>query len=213
MTNEEIKTARVLLGKIGLNADCVLETDMERKVAWDALSRMLANDNNEERIKLLSEAELKGYDLLKTLSPTDIAYSHLLDNLSKTRLFIECLADNHSFKPLGRSIVEDDTEQHSTTPEQAETEAPIFEIIKMSDKTPDKTEPVEEKITELVTTEDPKPEPTYDKKEVLDLMKAARRKGVNVSEIIKSFGVDNFGDIDAEKYPAVVDALKAEGAV
>lgn len=165
---------------------------------------------NEEKIAVLEAAEDRGWNLVSYANPATEEYGRLLSNLSQTRLYIECLRDPESFKPADQWQT---PEQPSMTPEQAETEAPIPETPKITTKITDKTEPVEEKVTELVTTEDPKPVPTYDKKEVLDLMKAARRNGINVSEIIKSFGVDNFGDINAEKYPAVVDALKAEGAV
>ena len=170
---------------------------------------------NEEKIAVLEAAEDRGWNLVPIANPLSEEYGRLLSNLSQTRLYIECLRDPESFKPADQWQT---PEQPSTTPEQEETEAPVPaaeepEITKITTKITDKTEPVEEKVTELATTEDPKPVPTYDKKEVLDLMKAARRNGINVSEIIKSFGVDNFGDIDAEKYPAVVDALKAEGAV
>lgn len=164
----------------------------------------------EEKIAVLEAAEDRGWNLVPIANPMSEEYGRLLSNLSQTQLYIECLRDPESFKPADQWQT---PEQPSTTPEQAETEAPIPETTKTTDKITPKTEPVEEKVTELVTTEDPKPVPTYDKKEVLDLMKAARRNGINVSEIIKSFGVDNFGDINAEKYPAVVDALKAEGAV
>ena len=158
---------------------------------------------NEEKIAVLEAAEDRGWNLVSYANPATEEYGRLLSNLSQTRLYIECLRDPESFKPADQW----------QTPEQAETEAPTPETPKTPDKITPKAEPVEEKVTELVTTEDPKPVPTYDKKEVLDLMKAARRNGINVSEIIKSFGVDNFGDINEEKYPAVVDALKAEGAV
>lgn len=77
-------------------------------------------------------------------------------------------------------------------------------------------EPVEAGAPDDVPAE-PEPEkpetPTYKMEEVRGALAAARRKGVNVSEIVHSFGVDNFALIDKAKYPEIMAKLKEEGAL
>ena len=56
-------------------------------------------------------------------------------------------------------------------------------------------------------------ESQYSMTDVRAALAKARSKGVNVSDIIRAFGVDNFTALDASKYPAVMEKLAAEGAV
>lgn len=53
-------------------------------------------------------------------------------------------------------------------------------------------------------TEQPKLEASFVRGELAK----ARRKGVNVTEIVTSFGVDNFKDIPPERYPEILEKLK-----
>lgn len=55
-------------------------------------------------------------------------------------------------------------------------------------------------------------EPQYKMADVRAALAKARGKGVNVSEIISSFGVSTFPELDASQYPAVMEKLKAAGA-
>jgi hypothetical protein len=50
-------------------------------------------------------------------------------------------------------------------------------------------------------------EPQYKMEEVRAALAKARGKGVNVSEIIRSFGADNFQQITPDKYPAIMEKL------
>ena len=54
--------------------------------------------------------------------------------------------------------------------------------------------------------------PQYKMEEVRAALAKARGKGVNVSEIIASFGVSSFPQIAKEQYPAVMRALEERGA-
>ena len=158
---------------------------------------------NEEKIAVLEAAEERGWNLVPYANPATEEYGRLLSNLSQTRLYIECLSDPEAFKPADHWQA---TEQPSTTPEQAE---PVPEA---TEGEPVEDSPVEQ-VTPLVTTDDPKPAPAYDKKQLVEMMKTARRNGINVSQIIRAFGVDNLGDIPEDQYPAVVEQLKKEGAI
>lgn len=190
---------------------------------------------NEEKIKNLERAEERGYMLLNLVDPSSESYSTLLDNLSATRLFIECLKDGESFKPHPCTCTSTTPETDIAEPEKTTRPAVKVEIPEAAVKqeepeatlTPVKAEePVEQaepeatpepvketQTTPLVTTDDPKPIPGYSKADLLDLLKKARRSGVNVTEIIHAFGVTNFGDIDEAKYPEVVEMLRKEGSI
>ena len=59
--------------------------------------------------------------------------------------------------------------------------------------------------------ETPEPEPGESKYSMTDVRAAlakARSKGINVADIIRSFGVENFQQIDASKYPAIMEKLE-----
>lgn len=59
--------------------------------------------------------------------------------------------------------------------------------------------------------ETPAPEPGESKYSMTDVRAAlakARSKGINVADIIRSFGVENFQQIDASKYPAIMEKLE-----
>lgn len=50
-------------------------------------------------------------------------------------------------------------------------------------------------------------QPQYKMEEVRAALAKARGRGVNVSEIIRSFGADNFQQITPDKYPAIMEKL------
>lgn len=54
--------------------------------------------------------------------------------------------------------------------------------------------------------------PQYKMEDVRAALAKARGKGVNVSEIIRSFGADNFQQITKEQYPAIMNQLEKAGA-
>lgn len=66
-----------------------------------------------------------------------------------------------------------------------------------------------------VQPEEPEPEPVsekvqskYSMTDVRAALSKARSKGINVADIIRSFGVENFQQIDASKYPAIMEKLE-----
>lgn len=70
-----------------------------------------------------------------------------------------------------------------------------------------------ERVGNLIVSEvvQPEPEPVESKYSMTDVRAAlakARSKGVNVADIIRSFGVENFQQIDASKYPAIMEKLE-----
>lgn len=76
-----------------------------------------------------------------------------------------------------------------------------------------------ESVAEKVQPEEPKAEPVsveatpkYSMTDVRAALAKARSKGINVADIIRSFGVENFQQIDASKYPAVMEKLEALNA-
>lgn len=82
---------------------------------------------------------------------------------------------------------------------------PVPEIV------PDEVQP--EPVTPEIVSEvvQPEPEPGESKYSMTDVRAAlakARSKGINVADIIRSFGVENFQQIDASKYPAIMEKLE-----
>ena len=70
-----------------------------------------------------------------------------------------------------------------------------------------------ERVGNLIVSEvvQPEPEPVESKYSMTDVRAAlskARSKGINVADIIRSFGVENFQQIDASKYPAIMEKLE-----
>lgn len=55
----------------------------------------------------------------------------------------------------------------------------------------------------------PKEEKTYDSPTVRKALLDARARGVNVKELLRGFGADGFQGVPAEKYGALMDALRA----
>ena len=80
---------------------------------------------------------------------------------------------------------------------------------KTEDGEPDTSEPAEPATAEHNENEKPK----YKMEEVRAALAKARAKGINVAAIIRSFGVDNFQQIDKGKYPEIMAKLAEEGAV
>ena len=70
---------------------------------------------------------------------------------------------------------------------------------------PEPVKPVEPVEPEPVEPEEDAPQFTME--EVRGALAKARSRGVNVSELIRSFGVDNFALIQPKQYPAVMAKL------
>lgn len=70
---------------------------------------------------------------------------------------------------------------------------------------------IAEAVNPVPAPETPAPEPVESKYSMTDVRAAlskARSKGINVADIIRSFGVENFQQIDASKYPAIMEKLE-----
>lgn len=73
-----------------------------------------------------------------------------------------------------------------------------------------KPEPVSDEPEPVKPVEPVEPEedaPQFTMEEVRGALAKARSRGVNVSELIRSFGVDNFALIQPKQYPAVMAKL------
>ena len=140
-------------------------------------------------LNTLAQAEEKLVGDILKVEPASANFGQLLDNLANLRATIAYYT--HIEGEFTATRVDEPVEEPRV----------VLGAVEPKDETPPPCEPA------------PLPADLPDKKTVMDALKAARKKGVNVADIIKSFGVDNFGDIDATKYTAVLDALKAEGAI
>lgn len=143
----------------------------------------------EEILEILAQAEKKLVDDILNVEPASADFGRLLDNLANLRATIA-----YYTRIEGKFTA-------TRVDEPVEEPKVVLGEVEPKDETPPPCEPA------------PLPTELPDKKTVMGALKAARKNGINVADIIKSFGVDNFGDIDPTKYPAVLDALKAEGAV
>lgn len=70
---------------------------------------------------------------------------------------------------------------------------------------------VEEYTAPVMETPEPEPEPekTYAREDVRAALAKARKKGINVTEFLAEFGVENFTGLPAAKYPEVMAKLEA----
>lgn len=59
-------------------------------------------------------------------------------------------------------------------------------------------------------TEEPKPSKTYEMTEVRAALVEARKRGVNVTALLREYGVENFGAFPAGKYGELMDRLADE---
>lgn len=71
----------------------------------------------------------------------------------------------------------------------------------------EKTEPVPEPAADP----EPEPETTYDIVTVRAAMRDAKKRGVDIVEIVKSFGATNLTDLDPSKYAELMKKLEADG--
>lgn len=55
--------------------------------------------------------------------------------------------------------------------------------------------------------EEPKPAPTYTREEVRAALAKARKTGLNVTELLAEYGVDNFSALPAGKYAEIMERI------
>ena len=157
---------------------------------------------HEEKQRILKDALDRAYLALEAHEdPASESFMQLLRSINELEF------------SLGARIGDPDCGDFPNLEDPEPEKKPTFTMEPNStgDEQPASDEPVEAEPGEPETE---KPEtPTYKMEEVRGALAAARRKGVNVAEIIRSFGVDNFTIIDKSKYPEIMEKLKAEGAV
>ena len=164
----------------------------------------------EQEIKRLIEK-------LHELEPGSLEYSGILADLEQLVRVRRNMDFNSEFVTPG--------ELPANVPEKADDPKPVPPVEKanQTEATPvneelSKKEPaVEEAASEKAPAEAPKKtpgkkteteQPKLEAAFVRGELAKARRKGVNVTEIVTSFGVDNFKDIPAERYPEILEKLK-----
>lgn len=146
---------------------------------------------NEDKIKLFDNNEERLIRALDDTDPTSPEFGQALRNLADLRATIFYYMRDGGIT--------------ATSVDAKKVFAPAFE-----DQTPPPCEPAPLAVEEPYVEEPPYDGPTYTKADLTKMMKDARVKGVNITAIIKSFGVDNLADIDPTQYPAVVAALEKE---
>lgn len=104
------------------------------------------------------------------------------------------LKDDGTWTPGGGSV--DDSE---SVPKQENGKPSLEEIVPI--------ESSREQSSEQSAGDQPKLEATFVRGELAK----ARRRGVNVTEIVASFGVDNFKEIPADRYAEILEKLKEAG--
>ena len=157
---------------------------------------------HEEKQRILKDALDRAYLALEAHEdPASESFMQLLRSINELEF------------SLGARIGDPDCGDFPNLEDPEPEKKPTFTMEPNStgDEQPASDEPVE---AAPGGPETEKPEtPTYKMEDVRGALAAARRKGVNVAEIIRSFGVDNFTMIDKSKYPEIMEKLKAEGAV
>ena len=144
----------------------------------------------------------------KELPVESMEYSQLMTNmeiLARTSDMYSDIADFFSLADQGIQKIEffpdgkEVSEPYVEEPKQFETEAAQVSSGGQ-DTNADETTP--EKDTNAA------PEKTYEMAEVRAALVAARRRGVNVTELLKEYGVDNFGAFPAGKYGELMKRLE-----
>lgn len=144
----------------------------------------------EEKIRILDNATNLTYRLLERAYQENRGVDEIQTTLGILS-YIECFADRLKCVPPGKEVTEE------------------FSISAA-------VSPVPPPAPEPEVTPEPEPEgedePKYKMEEVRAALAKARGRGVNVSEIIRSFGADNFQQITPDQYPAVMAKLEGAGA-
>lgn len=145
----------------------------------------------EEKRQIIDAAADRAFEALSKVTSGEMhteGAKQLLDNIASLRWMAEAYALDHRIET---------------------TEPPVPEEVQP------KTEPVEPVPEQKHAPEPVKPpevtgvdEPKFKMEEVRAALAKARGRGVNVSEIIRSFGVETFPQLDKSQYPAVMAKLE-----
>ena len=159
-------------------------------------------------VKDLTMSEICRLSLvLPTLDPIKDAalYEKILDNINSL-----------AYLPLGENWADERNEINIEPP--APAEHPVDNVTPFPEpSTEEYAAPVmsgkqvgvglsKDKLDDAPTEE---PEKTYAKEDVRAALAKARKKGINVTEFLGEFGVENFTGLPAAKYPEVMAKLEA----
>lgn len=138
----------------------------------------------EEKIKILAMAQERAYEEIDRTSGPEMGSEE----------FVRLLGVVHQLEWMQHP--EETIPVEDFAPDQVQPEAPKPEIV--SEQVQSEPEPVK-----------PEPEtPQYEMTEVRAALAKARANGVNVSEIVRSFGAESFPQIDKSQYGAVMAKLE-----
>lgn len=143
----------------------------------------------EEKAKILDYAIERSFVSLDTTAHSPQALKDLVDAIAG----MECLMDMERTRFCVKAA--------------EEAKFQIGDIEEPAPVEPEKPTPVNPESKEAEPDE-----PQYKMEEVRAALAKARSKGINVSEIIASFGVSSFPQITKEQYPAVMRELESRGA-
>ena len=159
---------------------------------------------HEDKSKILDGALTRAYAEIDAATEEqlwDERFGHLL---WRTQELESMIAELHGTGEC-RTPAPVETPKPEPVPDEPEPVEPV-EPEPVSDE-PEPVEPVE---PEPVEPEEDAPQFTME--EVRGALAKARSRGVNVAELIRSFGVDNFALIQPKQYPAVMAKLAEAGA-
>ena len=150
----------------------------------------------EEKISILDEALEKAYkEIANTESPCmgTEDFKNLLNAIDQMQFIKDVqLREDHDLPSPKQDFV----------PDEVQSKAHKEQIVS------DEVQPEPEKPGPVDNDEDEDPEePKFKMEEVRAALAKARAQGVNVAEIIRSFGVDNFQQISPTQYGAVMAKL------
>lgn len=134
--------------------------------------------------------------------PTTTEYHIALQSL-------ECFAGiADSIEEIMEQIMEQITQE---TGEEPNIEGKIIKIEFNPEalKQQAQEEPAEETEPDPEPAADPEPTETYDIVTVRAAMRDAKKRGVDIVEIVKSFGASNLTDLDPSKYPELMQKLES----
>lgn len=142
------------------------------------------------------------------LDPASYDYRQLMENLSILAGSAEAYEDIEQYLSMAaKGIVSIDIYPEG----KMEAEAPVSDPSDKTCQVAAVTAPVKEPDPEPAPKADPSADPgkTYEMTDVRAALVDARRKGVNVTELLKEFGVENFSAFPAGRYGELMQRLGA----
>lgn len=139
-------------------------------------------------------------DHLNTVDPGSHEFSMTLENMERLMAIRQFVAECLDTEPKPENHCCDcDCHSMETSPEP-----PVLHVVTMEEQP---VAPIEEVTTSEPSTTEGE-EKTYTKEEVRAALGAARAKGVNVTELMKKFGVDKFPAFPAGRYGELMTMLE-----